>query len=69
MHLYIEANYPKKIETYDATIKKWTDQIIKNGVPQNNWNLHQAKVILKAAMVLKDNKFYKDGKGREYYID
>ena len=69
LHQYIAANYPDKIETYDAVLKKWTDQIIKNGVPQNNWNLHQAKIILKAAMVLKDNKFYEDGKGREYYID
>ncbi|GAB5552964.1 MAG: heparinase II/III family protein [Saprospiraceae bacterium] len=69
LHSYIEKNYPDKIEIYDATIKKWTDQVIKNGVPQNNWNLHQAKIILKAAMVLKDNQYYKDGKGRAYYID
>ncbi|MDO5971777.1 heparinase II/III family protein [Flavivirga aquimarina] len=69
LHQYIEANHPDKIEMYDTTIKRWTDQIIKNGVPQNNWNLHQAKVILKAAMVLQDNKNYEDKKGREYYID
>lgn len=69
LHPYIEANYPDKIETYDAVIKKWIDQIIKNGVPQNNWNLHQANIILKAAMVLQDNKNYEDQKGREYYID
>ena len=69
LHQYIENNHPEKIEAYDATIKKWNDQIIKNGVPQNNWNLHQAKIILKAAMVLKDNQFYEDGKGREYYIN
>lgn len=69
LHPYIEANYPDKIANYDATIKRWTDQIIKNGVPQNNWNLHQANIILKAAMVLQDNKNYDDNKGREYYID
>ncbi|MEI6865249.1 six-hairpin glycosidase [Flavicella sp.] len=69
LHPYIEQNYPDKIKTYDATIKKWNDLIIKNGVPQNNWNLHQAKTILKAAMVLKDNKHYDDKKGRQYYID
>lgn len=69
LHPFIEGHYPDKIGIYDTTIKKWNDQIIKNGVPQNNWNLHQAKIILKAAMVLKDNKFYKDGKGREYYIN
>ncbi len=69
LHVYIKANHPEKIATYDTTIKRWTDQIIKNGVPQNNWNLHQAKIILKAAMVLQDNKNYEDKKGREYYID
>ncbi len=69
LHPYIEANYPDKIANYDKTIKRWTDQIIKNGVPQNNWNLHQANIILKAAMVLQDNKNYDDKKGREYYID
>ncbi|PNW28404.1 hypothetical protein [Formosa algae] len=69
LHPYIEANHAKDIAMYDKTIKRWIDQIIKNGVPQNNWNLHQAKIILKAAMVLQDNKNYDDKKGREYYID
>lgn len=69
LHQYIEANHAENIAMYDKTIKRWTDQIIKNGVPQNNWNLHQAKIILKAAMVLKDNEYYEDKKGREYYID
>lgn len=69
LHQYVEQNHADKIATYDATIKKWNDQIIKNGVPQNNWNMHQAKIILKAAMVLQDNENYKDEKGREFYID
>ena len=69
LHPYIRTNHPDKIEKYEATFKKWIDITIKNGVPQNNWNLHQAKFILKVAMVLEDNKNYKDGKGREYYID
>ncbi|WP_163400066.1 hypothetical protein [Flavobacterium fluviatile] len=69
LHQYIEAKHPSDIKMYDATLKRWIDQIIKNGVPQNNWNLHQAKTILKAAMVLQDNKHYEDQKGREYYIN
>ncbi|MDO7171597.1 six-hairpin glycosidase [Mariniflexile sp. AS56] len=69
LHEYIEASHAENIPMYDKTIKRWTDQIIKNGVPQNNWNLHQAKIILKAAMVLQDNKNYDDKKGREYYIN
>ncbi|WP_282123115.1 six-hairpin glycosidase [Algibacter mikhailovii] len=69
LHQYIEDIHPEKIKIYDATIKKWNDQIIKNGVPQNNWNLHQAKIILKAAMVLQSDENYEDKKGREYYIN
>lgn len=69
LHPFIKTNHPNKIDKYEATFKKWIDITIKNGVPQNNWNLHQAKFILKVAMVLEDNKSYKDGKGREYYID
>lgn len=69
LHPYIEANHPKKITMYDQTIKRWTDQIIKNGVPQNNWNLHQANIILKAAMVLQADNSYVDKKGRDYYIN
>ena len=69
LHEYIKANHPDRIDKYEAVFKKWIDITIKNGVPQNNWNLHQAKFILKVAMVLEDNKYYTDGKGREYYID
>ncbi|ALJ06756.1 hypothetical protein APS56_06040 [Pseudalgibacter alginicilyticus] len=69
LYRYVEVNHSENIVMYDKTIKRWTDQIIKNGVPQNNWNLHQAKIILKAAMVLKDNRYYEDKKGREYYIN
>ena len=54
---------------YESTFKKWINLTIKHGVPQNNWNLHQAKFILKVAMVLENNTHYDDGKGREYYID
>lgn len=69
LHQYVEKSHAEHIAMYDKTIKRWTDQIIKNGVPQNNWNLHQAKVILKAAMVLQNDANYEDKKGREYYID
>jgi len=66
---YIEKNHSENIDMYAATFKKWMDITIKNGVPQNNWNLHQAKFILKVAMVLEDDNLYADKKGREYYID
>jgi len=69
MHSYIEKNHKNKMNIYSNVFKKWIDISIKNGVPQNNWNLHKSKFILKVAMVLEDNKNYADHKGREYYID
>lgn len=66
---YIKDNHKEKLGKYAETLKKWIDITIKNGVPQNNWNLHQAKFILKVAMILDDNTHYADRKGREYYID
>jgi hypothetical protein len=63
LYSYIQTKHEKKIEVYEATFKKWIDITIKNGVPHNNWNLHQGKLILKVAMVLADNSNYTDGKG------
>lgn len=53
----------------EAVFQKWGDQIIKNGVPNNNWNLFQARFLTYVALVLEPNSNYKNGKGREYYLD
>ncbi len=66
---YVARSHPEKHAVYQAALKKWIDVTIAHGVPHNNWNLHQAKFILKVAMVLEDNGEYPDGKGRGYYID
>ena len=57
------------IDIYTATLKKWADVLIKNGVPHNNWNLIEARNILNIALVLEDDDKYDDKKGRQYYID
>lgn len=69
LYPWIENKHPEKLTIYAEALKKWIDVSIKNGVPHNNWNLHQAKFILKVAMVLEDNRKYTDQKGRQYYID
>lgn len=69
LHSYITEKHPDKKTVFEEAFKKCIGLTIKNGVPQNNWNLHQANIILSVAMVLEDNKNYTDGKGREYYID
>ncbi|GAA3650163.1 heparinase II/III family protein [Flavivirga jejuensis] len=52
-----------------AVFQKWGDQIINNGIPDNNWNLFQARFLTYVALALESNKTYKNGKGREYFLD
>ncbi|MEP5341822.1 MAG: heparinase II/III family protein [Algibacter sp.] len=52
-----------------AVLQKWGDQIIKNGIPDNNWNLFQARFLTYIALVLEKNEHYKNGKGQEYFLD
>ncbi len=49
--------------------QKWGDQIITNGIPDNNWNLFQARFLTYVALTLDDNDAYDNGKGREYFLD
>ncbi|MFY0652435.1 MAG: heparinase II/III family protein [Cyclobacteriaceae bacterium] len=51
-----------------AVFQKWGDQIIKNGVPNNNWNLFQARFLTYIAMVLENDAAYENGKGQQYYL-
>jgi len=66
---YLKEHYPDKIAVYDAALKKWADIIIDHGVPHNNWNLMQARSILKVGQVLGPDSGYADGKGHDYYVD
>lgn len=66
---YIQENDSKKIPIYEATLQKWADQIIKNGVSFNNWNILQASHVLNIALVLENNAHYSNGKGFRYYLD
>lgn len=69
IHDYIKEKHPEKLPIYGATLQKWADQIIKNGVSFNNWNLLQALHISKIALVLDDNSNYDNAKGGSYYLD
>jgi hypothetical protein len=59
----------KDVKMIAEVFRRWADQEIKNGVPDNNWNLMQARYITYLALVLGDDKEYSDGKGQQYYID
>ncbi|WP_289058363.1 heparinase II/III family protein [uncultured Flavobacterium sp.] len=69
LHDFIQRRTPDKIKIYDATLQKWADLIIKNGVSFNNWNLLEAAHISKIALVLENNSSYSDGRGAQYYLD
>ena len=59
----------KNLDMIQNVFKKWADQEIKYGVPDNNWNMMQGRYITYLAIALEDDEFYEDGKGRQYYID
>lgn len=66
---YIKKQHPERMDLYAQTLQKWADQIIKNGVSFNNWNLLQAAHISHIALVLENNSAYKNGKGAQYYLN
>ena len=69
LYKYLREKKPEKMDIYASAFKKWTENIIANGVPHNNWNLMQARFVMDIALILENNALYADGKGREYYID
>ena len=69
LYPFMQNRAEQKLPLYVETFKKWAEQQIKNGVAYNNWNLMEARNILSIGSILEDNSKYKDGKGRQYYID
>ncbi|WP_044237039.1 heparinase II/III domain-containing protein [Flexithrix dorotheae] len=51
-----------------AVFQKWGDQIIKYGIPDNNWNLFQARFLTYIALALENDDHYENGKGQQYYL-
>lgn len=52
-----------------SVFQRFADQIIKNGVANNNWNIFQARFVTYLALLLDENAAYTNGKGKEYYIN
>jgi hypothetical protein len=66
---YIQENHTDKNNIYTTSLKKLAEIIIKNGIPDNNWNLHQANKVIEIALVLDNNSAFEDGKGCQYYLN
>ena len=69
LYHYIQKEHKSENEIYATSLKKLAEIIIKNGVPDNNWNLHQANFVIQIALVLDEDKTYADGKGCQYYLN
>ncbi len=69
MKSYMQRHYAASMPLYADALSKWADLIIANGVPHNNWDILQARLIMDVALVLDHDGAYADGKGQEYYRD
>ncbi len=69
LHDFLVENHQGKIPIYSRALQKWGDQVLKNGVSFNNWNLFQALHVSRIALVLENDAAYKNGKGAQYYLD
>jgi hypothetical protein len=56
-------------DTLAPVLKKMADNIISNGVPDNNWNIFECRFLAYLALALDNNSRYADGKGASYYLD
>jgi hypothetical protein len=56
-------------EAITSVFKRWADQEILYGVPDNNWNIFQARFIAYIALALENDSHYPDGKGRQFYLN
>ena len=65
---YLKRN-DADFEMIASVFKRFAEQEIMYGVPDNNWNIFQARYITYMALALEDNSSYKDGRGRQYYLN
>ena len=67
LHNYF-LDHDKDLSNTVAVFQRWGDQIIKNGVPENNWNLFQARYLTYIALALDADENYNNGKGQQHYL-
>ena len=61
-HLWVTVPYNKDLSKTTSVFQKWGDQIIEKGIPDNNWNLFQARFLTYLALVLEGNDSYRNKK-------
>lgn len=68
LHAYFQRKKLDQTKTVEL-FQRWADQIIDNGVGENNWNFFQAAYLIYLALVLEENDTYENGQGRRHYLD
>jgi hypothetical protein len=65
MHDRLQAD----AEMITGVLKRFAEQQILYGVPDNNWNIFQARHVAYIALALEDDGHYADGRGQQYYLN
>lgn len=68
MHDYLQA-HRADMHMIAEVLKRFADQQIMYGVPDNNWNIFQARHIAYVALALEDDDCYADRRGRQFYLN
>jgi hypothetical protein len=69
---FLHGYLKKKDADFDMiaqVFKRFADQEILYGVPDNNWNIFQARFVTYLALALEDDACYRDGRGKQYYLN
>ncbi|WP_083191625.1 hypothetical protein [Formosa haliotis] len=67
-HKHLKAINKTTVDVSSEVFKRFIEIGLVRGGKKGNWNVNRYKNILGSMLVLESNSFYKDGKGREYYI-
>jgi hypothetical protein len=69
LYNYLTTTRQADMQMIAEVLKRFAEQQILYGVPDNNWNIFQARHVAYIALALEDDNYYKDGRGRQYYLN
>ncbi|WP_372935808.1 hypothetical protein [Seonamhaeicola sp.] len=67
-HEHLKTIKKNTVDVASTVFKRFIEIGLVRGGKKGNWNVNRYKNIIGSILVLESNNFYKDGKGREYYI-
>jgi len=67
-HEHLKTINKNTVDIAGTVFKRFIEIGLVRGGKKGNWNVNRYKNIIGSILVLEPNDFYKDGKGKEYYI-